>query len=601
MQRRLRTLAPFIQWDHDAVPLTSDGRVVFVVEGYTTSDTYPYAESVDLGGEPANYARASVRATVDAFTGRIELYRTDTADPVARAWAEIFPDLFRPEADLPAQLDRRLRYPWDLFEAQSTAYERFHTTRPDVFVSEAEAWARPLALSGPIEVAGDVDFDESDEDDLRLTLQPGYKVAAPPGQETERLVLETYYSPRGAQNLVSSLSGWIDERGRVRLSSRSLPTQPVTLGPAQMSRLAFATTRVRNLLGIRNLEIRDLAASSLDTVLLGRPRLLFLPTGVLQLQSLYEGSRGPGAARLIGVTAFLEGRVGLGPDVESAVRQALNEPPELEILPPEGPVVVGRPVELAFRVENARREDVTIRSPGGRQVARRDLATGRGSVRFVPTAAGEASFRVAVSGLDGTRVADSTTFEVVHPPPRIRLGPAPGRIKVGQLVEVPFKVVNGVHASVRVSTGSGIVFDRRFLLREPSAVATWVPRDAGKAVLLVRARGPGGRTVKETLRLTVAPRPQAPPSPSVELIHVPGTLTVERPSRFVVQGDGCRSTVVQVEARATEPRTWRFPCPARRVTFTWTPTEAGRYHLAATARAGDTTARVTARLKVQDR
>ena len=67
---RLRTLAPFIQWDSDAVPLTADGRIVFVVDGYTTSENYPYAERVDLGGTSVNYARASVRATVDAFSGR---------------------------------------------------------------------------------------------------------------------------------------------------------------------------------------------------------------------------------------------------------------------------------------------------------------------------------------------------------------------------------------------------------------------------------------------------------------------------------------------------------------------------------------------------
>ena len=69
---------------------------------------------------------------------------------------------------MPAELRDRLRYPADLFDAQATAYETFHTTRPDLFVSDADAWSRPIALSGPIEVAGDVDFDESDEDDLRL-------------------------------------------------------------------------------------------------------------------------------------------------------------------------------------------------------------------------------------------------------------------------------------------------------------------------------------------------------------------------------------------------------------------------------------------------
>ena len=80
---RLHTLAPFIQWDSQGVPLSADGRVVFVVEGYTTSANYPYADRVDLAGSQVNYARASVRATVDAFSGQVHLYLTDEPDPIA--------------------------------------------------------------------------------------------------------------------------------------------------------------------------------------------------------------------------------------------------------------------------------------------------------------------------------------------------------------------------------------------------------------------------------------------------------------------------------------------------------------------------------------
>ena len=223
---RLRTLAPFIQWDSHAVPLTSDGRIVFVVDGYTTSENYPYAESVDLGGTSTTYARASVRATVDAFSGAVDLYLTDPSEPIARAWAEIFPTLFRAADEMPADLRDRLRYPADLFATQATAYETFHATRPDLFVSDADAWSRPIGLAGPLEVAGGVDFDESDEDDLRLTMQPGYKFIPPPGGTRPQLVLQTYYVPRRGQNLVANLSGWIDEQGRVRLASAVPSARP---------------------------------------------------------------------------------------------------------------------------------------------------------------------------------------------------------------------------------------------------------------------------------------------------------------------------------------------------------------------------------------
>ena len=323
---RLTGLAPFIQWDTNAVPITTGGRLTYAVDGYTTSRHYPYAQLMDLGGVQVSYARASVRATVDAFSGSVDVYLVDPSEPIAHAWAEAFPTLFHAEHEMPAELRERWRYPADLFATQATAYERFHTTRPDLFVSEADAWSRPIALSGPVEVAGDVNFDESDEDELRLTMQPEYVVSRPSGAGP-RLVLSTYYSPRRAQNLVATLSGWIDDDGQARLTARSLPRDDVTLGPAQMSRLVFATPRVTNLLGLRNLELRDIDRSSLDAVLLGRPHLLFLPQGVAQVQSLYEGSRGPGAARLLGVTAYLQGRAGLGPDIEGALRQALERTP----------------------------------------------------------------------------------------------------------------------------------------------------------------------------------------------------------------------------------------------------------------------------------
>ncbi len=373
---RLRTLAPFIQWDSDAVPLTANGRIVFVVDGYTTSENYPYAERVDLGGRQVNYARASVRATVDAFSGRVDVYLTDESDPIARAWDEAFPTLFRPEEEMPAELRQRLRYPMDLFDAQATAYERFHTTQPDLFVSDADAWSRPIALSGPIEVAGDVDFDESDEDDLRLTMEPSYYLSTPPGATKPRLILRTYYVPQRGQNLVGTLSGWIDQDGQAHMSALNLLRDPVTLGPAQVSRFVFSVPRVSNLLGLRNLEIRDLDTSSLDAVLLGRPHVLMLPDGVLQIQSLYEGSRGPGAARLLGVTAYLNGRAGLGPDIDSALRQALNSPPRVNLLSPSDPIVVGTPVKLAFRVKNARREVITITSEAGTTRNRLHLVSG---------------------------------------------------------------------------------------------------------------------------------------------------------------------------------------------------------------------------------
>jgi uncharacterized protein len=523
---RLHTLAPFIQWDSHPASLAVNGQIVFLVQGYTTSANYPYAERVELGEGSVNYARPSVLATVDAYSGRVDLFLVDKTDPIARAWAEAFPSLFRSEEEIPAELRGHLRYPADLFAAQATAYERFHATQPDQFASEADVWSRPISLSGSLEVAGDVNFDESDEDDLRATMEPGYKFSSPPGETKPVLLLETYYSPRRGQNLVASLGGWVDDGGHPHLAARSLPRDPVTLGPAQVSRLVFATPRVRNLLGLRNLEIRDVDKSSLDAVILGEPHLLFLPGGLVQVQSLYEGSRGPGAARLLGVTAYLDGRAGLGPDIESAVRQALNKPPHIKVLHPSGPISVGNPVELRFDVENAQSELITITSAGGRQTANLSLTAGRGTAVWFPSASGPARVRVEVEGLDGTTVADTTSFRVLSPAPTLRVLSAPAHAAVGQPLRVSFAVTNALRESVEVSTRGGEELSRRYLIRSGTGFAEWTPTSAGLATLLIRVRGREGQSARKRLRIDVTRADRS--SASAAAVPDPVSTTIER-------------------------------------------------------------------------
>jgi uncharacterized membrane protein (UPF0182 family) len=514
---RLATLAPFIRWDAHPAPVEMNGRILFVVEGYSTSGTYPNAQRVELGGTPVSYARASVRATVDAFSGRVALYLIGEADPVMRAWMQAFPTLLRPAKEMPAQLRDRLRYPEDLFDAQSTAYQRFHTTRPDVFASGSDVWSPPTSLSGSLDVAGDIQFDEDDEDDLRHVVRPTYKLSPPPGRTKPRLVLSTLYSPRRGQNLVASLDGWVDARGRPRLASRILPRDSVTLGPAQVSRMVFATPRVSNLLGLTNLELRDLNKSSLDSVSLGPPQLVFLPRGIIQIQSLYKGASGPGVSRIIGVTAFVNGRAAVGSNTMDAVRQAMHEPPYVGLAPSE-PVTVGSTVNLRFRVTNARREVMTITSPAGREQATRSIRKGAGAVAWVPSAPGRARVRLTVTGMDGSTVTRAAAVRVLSRPPVVRLTTAPTHAVVGRRVRFAFTARNALEEVVQISTQEGTL-TRRYLLRNDTGFLDWTPTRTGRVVVYVRARGRQGQVAKDKVRLTVARAPRK--APAVDLFGPP--------------------------------------------------------------------------------
>lgn len=146
---RLDKLAPFLSYDGDPYPVALDGRVVWVVDAYTSTGNYPYAEQVgpdvvlsEASGIPrdANYVRNSVKAVVDAYDGSVQLYIVDPDDPIVQAWASAFPDLFEPGEAMPAELREHLRYPEDLFRVQTNVYSKYQLS-PQAFFERDGAWS----------------------------------------------------------------------------------------------------------------------------------------------------------------------------------------------------------------------------------------------------------------------------------------------------------------------------------------------------------------------------------------------------------------------------------------------------------------------------
>ncbi len=323
---RLATLAGFLRWDPTTAAVEAGGRVTFLADGYTTSSSYPQAEPVRLAGGWVNYARASVLATVDAFSGDTHLYLSDNGDPIARAWAAVFPGLFQPMSELPSELRAHLRYPPALFDAQAELYQRFHARSPSAFASGADDWGPPASLSGSIGVAGNIRFG-SLGDEPRHELRPAYRLGVPPRtQGRTRLLRTTLYSPRGGENVVAEFDGWIGDRSQPRLSLVTFPGDRVIRGPAQISRLVFTTPRVTNALKAINKETTDISQHSLTSVTLGTPHWLRFAGGVLQVQSIYVTASGGGITRMLGVTVFVNGRAGIGRTLARAVRQAISPP-----------------------------------------------------------------------------------------------------------------------------------------------------------------------------------------------------------------------------------------------------------------------------------
>jgi uncharacterized membrane protein (UPF0182 family) len=340
---RVLALAPFLRWDRRADVAVVDGRITYLFHGYTTSAAYPYSARVLLGGTRVNYMRQAAFAAVDAFSGRVSMYAADDADPIARAWQAAYPSLFEPPNRMPRALRAHLRYPRALFTAQMDVYATYHANDTDAFWTGSDAWEQPLQIAGPIERAGEIHFpnpeqsidpDERTENGVTsesFRVQPEYLLVRLPGDSRERFVIASPFTPRGRHNVVGYVAGWVDEHGRPRLTTLSLPRDRLTQGPAQATRRILASGEVSKRLDLLNRETRDLGNAAVERTVLGVPRVLPLDRQLVTVQPIYTSAGGDGVPRLVLVTVYANGRVGYGDSVEVALRRVLvPETPERE-------------------------------------------------------------------------------------------------------------------------------------------------------------------------------------------------------------------------------------------------------------------------------
>ncbi len=223
VRARLTHLAGFLHWDQDPyLVITDDGRLVWMADAYTTSLSHPYSAVLPVAGidEGANYIRNAVKATVDAYTGEMVLYVFDPSDPIIQAYQKLFPKLFRPASEMPADLRRHARYPEALFQVQAEAYRIFHMRDPQVFYNKEDIW----------EVARDL-FGQSGQPE---PITPTYVVATLPGEKQPEYVLILPFTPRGKDNLIGWMAAGCDGDHLGNLAFYQLPKQQLMYGPMQI-------------------------------------------------------------------------------------------------------------------------------------------------------------------------------------------------------------------------------------------------------------------------------------------------------------------------------------------------------------------------------
>jgi uncharacterized protein len=219
---RLNTLAGFIQWDQDPyLVLTDDGRLVWTVDGYTSSDRHPYSSRLSAAGiGTVNYIRNAVKATVDAYNGDANIYIFDPADPVIQAYRGLFPSLFQPESAMPESLRKHARYPETYFRIQAEIYRTFHMRDPQAFYNKEDVWDVARNLYGQ---AG-----------APQQVAPVYVVATLPGETEPEFLLVLPFTPRNKDNLIGLMVARCDGEHLGEMLFLQLSKQALIFGPMQI-------------------------------------------------------------------------------------------------------------------------------------------------------------------------------------------------------------------------------------------------------------------------------------------------------------------------------------------------------------------------------
>ena len=223
VRQRLEHVASFLHWDPDPyLVITDEGKLIWIVDGYTTSRSHPYSAALPVAGlrGGANYIRNAVKATVDAYTGKIALYVFDPGDPIIQAYQNLFPTLFQPSSRMPADLRRHARYPEALFRTQAEAYRTFHMRDPQVFFGKEDVWEIARSLYG--------------QSGKPEPMPPTYVVATLPGEREPEFVLILPFAPRGKDNLIGWMAARCDGEKLGELIFFQLSKQQLVFGPMQI-------------------------------------------------------------------------------------------------------------------------------------------------------------------------------------------------------------------------------------------------------------------------------------------------------------------------------------------------------------------------------
>jgi uncharacterized membrane protein (UPF0182 family) len=330
---RIEKVAPFLQWDADPYAVVHDGRIVYMWDGYTTTDRYPNAQRADvtgmatgsgLEGDRFNYIRNSVKAVLDTYDGTVKLYVVDPDDPIVEAYQKAFPALFVDGEEMPEQLRKHWRYPEDMFRVQTNMYGRYHITEPQAFYERTSSWevaanpgssvtgASPSTQAATQLLTGQTVTRTTDR------IEPYYQLLRLPGEDSESFVMSrpfVPYSESGGterQTLTSFMTASSDPESYGEIRVYQMPGGETVNGPV------LANSTILNDPDIS--EYVTLLNQNGSRIALGNMLLVPVNESILWVRPLYVSSESSPVPQLKQVIVVWGQRVAMEPTLRDAVQ-----------------------------------------------------------------------------------------------------------------------------------------------------------------------------------------------------------------------------------------------------------------------------------------
>src|ERR1035437_1414541 len=298
---RVSALAPFLTYDPDAyIVLGEDGRLSWIIDAYTVSDSYPYSSHYPLDSNSINYMRNSVKVAIDAYDGTTTFYVFDTDDPIIAVYRRIFPTLFKDASTMPAGLRKHVRYPEMLLKLQAEVYGLYHMTDPEAFYNREDLWT----------VATEVGLGEGGQQTTQA-MQPNFVLMKLPGETGEEFVEILPFTPANRNNLIGWIAGRSDRAQYGTSVVYNFPKPKLVDRPLQIEARIDQNAQLSGQLTLWNQQGSHVRRGSLLVIPIGR--------GLLYAEPIYlQAERSP-MPELRLVVLALQDRLAYGPTFESAM------------------------------------------------------------------------------------------------------------------------------------------------------------------------------------------------------------------------------------------------------------------------------------------